>query len=317
MNYRALTFMIVLMVLVALPAQAQPRYTLTELGGFTPVAINTHGVVAGNVGLDSARWTPQHGVELLGSPFSPATGMNDRGEIIGISGGCQAEEDVNDPFIWSEERGFQCIPRVVGSDTYVYGINNEGEIVGQAQQDTGPTSGPLYWASPTSQPKVLMEVSDGAATDINERGEVIGWFQCDLQSPCQDGSFVGDPDGGMTVVSPVPLAIIAINDAGVRLSPDGQLVFRRGATFNIGQPEGCTDTQAVALNNLLLIVGQSVCDGITRAWLWSAIHGFTDLTAAVGSPDWILETAVSINGQGQIVGEGRYQGQPYGYLLTP
>lgn len=55
-----------------------------------------------------------------------------------------------------------------------------------------------------------------------------------------------------------------------------------------------------------------------RGFIWSEPNGMKDLNTLI-SPDsgWLLNTASDINGFGQIVGDGRLNGEAHGFLLTP
>jgi uncharacterized membrane protein len=54
-------------------------------------------------------------------------------------------------------------------------INDAGEIVGSGQSRSGPTV-PFYWSQRTGFIKILEGDVQGTTVDINERGQVAGWF---------------------------------------------------------------------------------------------------------------------------------------------
>jgi hypothetical protein len=56
-----------------------------------------------------------------------------------------------------------------------------------------------------------------------------------------------------------------------------------------------------------------------HAFIWDEAHGFRDLNKVAGAgPEWVLETSLSINDRGEIIGIGDRGGaQDVGYLLVP
>lgn len=124
--------------LVCSPALAQ-SYNVTDLGTFSPVAINATGTVAGNMGMSAAIWTPtasNGGVgttlslgTLSGQTSSAAHGINDSGTVVGTASGTTNDQ----AFTWSISAGMT--PVAVPSDSpnsYGYAINNSGLVAGTA-----------------------------------------------------------------------------------------------------------------------------------------------------------------------------------------
>ena len=135
----------------ALPWQNGTVTNLGSLGGIawnTPGAINNRGVVVGfsdlpgdedgNPNLHAFRWTSESGMEdlktLPGDALSEATGVNDQGQIVGVSFAAGFANPR--AFLW--QNGVMTdLNRLIpaGSSLYLLSandINNEGVITGQA-----------------------------------------------------------------------------------------------------------------------------------------------------------------------------------------
>lgn len=140
---------------------------LGTLGGHqwnTPTAINNHGTVVGFsllAGQDGTRnyeafiWTRQGGMHSLGKPpgdiRSAAFGINDRGQIVGLSRG---GPHVFRAILWEDGNMTDLNTRTVAGSPYLLyanDINDRGEFVGQAL-DLTTGEAPGYVATPTVAP---------------------------------------------------------------------------------------------------------------------------------------------------------------------
>jgi uncharacterized membrane protein len=306
----------------SLSAQAQSQYHLIDLDTFVPVAISDHTLgpeVISNVGSELGRWSKLSGFKFP-APGVPAlaTGASNGGAIVGLGGGCNAEEGVTESFYWTEAHGFQCL-LARGSDTLALGVNNAGEIVGRAIQDTGNVRGALYWPNAASPAENLFFASQAAATAINRQGVAIGWFTCDSHQPCQDGTFVAAPSVDVVVPLVGDFRIVAVtddNDFLITQAGNGYIVapFQ---FYTLGQPIGCTETAYVALNTNLQVIGDSLCEGTRQAWTWTPAIGFRQLTSVLNMRGWEFHRATAINTNGWIVGMASFNGVPHGYALAP
>lgn len=135
------------------PAQS---YELTDLGMFSPTAINIEGKVAGNYQNVAYLWTRQSGLQSLGTlpggTTSSAAAINDVGDVVGTADGAgtvvspyqglpnQDCTNLTQPFIWTHKNGLQGLGTVgfyngtyddwCQIPFYASGLNDLGQEVG-------------------------------------------------------------------------------------------------------------------------------------------------------------------------------------------
>jgi uncharacterized membrane protein len=121
---------------------------------------------------------------LAGDPTSAATALNDRGQVVGISGICGTavgRRSARAAVLWQDG-----VPQDIGNLGGVawntpMAINGGGEVVGFANAPgTVPEDRPnfraFYWSSATGV-RALGELNDGdtsQATGLNDRGQIVG-----------------------------------------------------------------------------------------------------------------------------------------------
>lgn len=78
---------------------------------------------------------------------------------------------------------------------------------------------------------------------------------------------------------------------------------------------GTEHTEPTDVNDNGEVVGISNC----RAFIWNETFGLKDLNSLVDdtAAGWLLYSANGINESGQIVGEGRRNGETRAFVLTP
>ena len=286
----------------------------TPLGGTASgaAAINDLGWVAGdsNISGDAVEnavlWVYGWPINLgtLGGPNSAVLwpGLNDYGQAVGISDTANA-----DPYgeRWScgaffppSHAGHTCVgfrwqlgiitalATLGGNNGFATGINNRGQAVGWAENTVhDPTCNPpqvlqfeaVLWGT-DGQPHLLPPYPgdlDGAATSINDRGQVVG-----ISGICQNA--VGNRS-----------AIHALS-------------WQNGTVTDLGNLGGLAWNTPMALNNHGQVVGFSDLAGDGNgsnpnfhAFLWSSPGPMQDLHTLIGDA---ISEALGINEQGEIVG---------------
>ena len=275
--------------------------------------INNLGWVMGNANLagnqttNAALWIYGRKVDLgtLGGPNSSVAWPvhNTNGMISGI-----AETSIIDPLgeIWScgyffpTFTGHTCqgflwqdgimaaLPTLGGNNGYGAGMNNHGQVVGWAENTTqDPTCNApqvlqfeavvWQWKRNKIETQSLPPLSpdpDGAATDINDGGQVVG-----ISGLCSNAV------GGASAIH--------------------ALLWEDGVPTDLGNLGGQAWNTPSAINNKGEIVGFSNTSGDENAglnphaFLWTKENGMQDLGTLSGDS---VSEAVSINDQGQIVG---------------
>jgi len=113
-----------------------------------------------------------------GDPDSAATAINDRGQVIGISGICQnavGDQSATHALLW--ENGQPTDLGNLGSQVWntPISLNNHGEVVGFANNTLNNSQGFLWTKANGMQPlPYLGDDNAGAAYDINDMGQIVG-----------------------------------------------------------------------------------------------------------------------------------------------
>jgi len=104
-------------------------------------------------------------------------------------------------------------------------------------------------------------------------------------------------------------ALYTITDLGSSSAPlEDNSTKQRAATYPL---------TVTAINNVGQVVGTSLTPEGYRAFTWRGGVKI-DLNHLIPpSAQWQLEQALAINDAGQILGQGRLNGQPHHFLLTP
>ena len=322
---------LLMIVLLALPRFAIAQaYTVTDLGNFSPSAINNAGQVVG----DDTLWDRSKITTIPRLVTNcHAKAINNGGEIIGTSASnmIQAMEEVNDhAFSWKNGL-LRDLGRPAKATDYFYpaGINDEGQIVGASYPS------PYLWENGHfTRLKVLPKrwpdgpINSGAS-GINNHGQIVGYAYL------LNGESYGVLWQGGNLIRLARLhngrqgGAIAINDQGQIVGTSGvanskaihAVIWQNGKCVDLGLLLGQTDSVALAINNAGEVVGTSTRVAqrryVSQAFFWSGGR-MLDLTALLPPRSgWLLESATGINDQGQIVGTGLFHGRQAGFLLTP
>ncbi len=301
------------------PHHRQTHYRVANLGvplgGTTSgaAAINDLGWVAGDSNLSgdlaqhATLWVYGHAFDLgtLGGPNSAVLwpGINDWGEVVGISDTAQAdplgEQWSCGAFFPASHSGHTCVgfvwqwgtmtalPTLGGNNGFATSVNNRGQIVGWAENTVhdptcvapqvlqfeavlwGPRNGQIQQLSPYSGDP------DSAATAINDEGQVVG-----ISGICQNAV------GNQTAIHAV--------------------LWQNGRVINLGSLGGTAWNTPMAINNRGQVVGFSDLTGDDnganpnfQAFLWTASGGMQNLGTLPGDA---ISEALGINEQGQVVG---------------
>jgi probable HAF family extracellular repeat protein len=150
--------------------------------GSGAVAINNNGVAvgvsytAGFTVLHSAAWYDGK-IELLpplasGDILTEANMINDRGQIVGESGPNYWAN--YSAVLWDHDKIID-LGTLGGLASAAYGINNFGQIVGQAQTASGDWHASLWENGAITDLGVFGSDPFGGANSINDRGQIVGF----------------------------------------------------------------------------------------------------------------------------------------------
>lgn len=262
-------------------------------------------LVTASVGAGPAS-TPYRIVDLgslLGpGPGAMAHGINDRGQIVGISQlSAGGEEDIVHAVLW-DRGGITDLGTLAGrGESYARAINNSGQIVGHSGSNA------VLWdhGAIVDLGSIDQDCTDGYcfsyAIAINDRGQIVGYGS--EPGPAQsDHAILWDhgtiADLGTLTGSGRSMAV-AINDrgqiAGISDAADGMphaVIWDQGTITDLGLLPGINSALAAALNNRGQVVGNS---GYPVIWQQPAV--ITRLEMPAG-----YTTTTAINNRGQVVG---------------
>ncbi len=253
-------------------------------------------------------------------------------------------------FVWEDGR-MQALPTLGGNNGFATGANNLGAVVGWAENSVhDPTCTPpqvlqfrpVVWEPLTRRAHALAVLpgdTSGAATAINDRGQVAGISgTCDQAVGRYTAAHAVLWDNG-TVIDignlgdnawNTPMAIDQRGDiAGFAAlpgsDPDGPTLHaflwtRGGGIRDLGTLPGDAISEALGINNLRQVVGLSCnASGACRAFLWQG-GVMTDLNTLV-APGYsgVLTDAQDINDRGEITGQASIAstGEVPAFLAVP
>ncbi len=156
--------------------------TLTSLGasgygdGITyATCINNIGQVAGGASFGAMSWkgTTPTGLAVNNGFSNVASGINDRGEVVGDAGIYATGDTV--ATAWNGTTA-TVLPSLGGNNSYAYAVNNAGEIVGSANiAPNSQTYRATVWQGNTVTILDSLGGSKSFAYAVNNTGEVVGY----------------------------------------------------------------------------------------------------------------------------------------------
>jgi probable HAF family extracellular repeat protein len=293
--------------------------------------INDLSQVVGSVSIgrqQSILWNSNGTVKAVWSNSGPgldsAVSINNWGQVACVSGP-GSHVSGRCPYIW--KNGIKTNIGKCGGSADVYAINDAVQVVGS------DIASPFVWKDGVTTPLSVLDsnsgYSDSQALGINNKGQIVGYSPTSTTVHAvlwNNGSIkdLGTLPGGNSSKA------LGINRQGqvVGWSDDRNamkraVLWENDAIKDLRLLDG-NATIATSINNLGTVVGYSFTilagSSIEKpqyAFVWKngMMRNLNRLLPA--NSGWELNTARAINNRGQIVGEGKYNGQQSAYLLTP
>lgn len=334
----------------------QPRrYTLTDLGpASTPFSqatgVNNPGLVTG---LDLAPDGTQHAVLWyegmftdisqpgLGGPNSGAGGVNQFGQVIGVAE--TPDTDPNNENFCGYGTGLQCLtflwqngvmtplPTLGGTNANYGGINNRGEVVGFAEENTVDSECPgtvavnglgpqvldfeaVVWGPGPGEIRKLQPLkgdSVGFACSINDSSQVVG-----TSGKCSNTILPGPAAGPHAVLWEKDGSVHDLGNLGGTVNPAVLAVGNAALSINNrGQVSGVSALPASTATGCPGDPPNPVCFPF-HPFLWTQETGMRDLGVLPGD---FVGAGLAINNNGEVVGPsfsspGPTSGNPRAFL---
>lgn len=338
-------------------AQAQPTFSLTDLGELPgggnrswAQGINNLGHVVGGSLISTSTygyrpyvWTPEHGMKQL-TGFGEGAGaleINDDDVIGGTTGCLGGCPNVINYYGWRWQGNVATgagTTTSLGSISQPWGLNDSGQFVGPNIPATGAYQSILATPNGASPPVFTYtnlghlngSTNASFAHAVNEAGQVVGWATSSLGTQ----PYIWTAATGMQALTPTALgAARGINDLGQvvgYLSTAGN-TFASAFLWSAADglvTLGAVDWEPEGINNLGWVVGcKSTGDcgnnrNGTVGYLWTPDSGLNDLLSLIDPADPLLagltiNNVPGINDLGQIVVNATRGGVQHAYLLTP
>ena len=161
---------------------------LGTLGGATAIArdISNSGRIVGGSRIADGRnraFVYDHGMMIglpsLGGPFDEATGINERGWMVGSA--VYSGQQVRRAVLW-RNGGIEDLGTLGGTTARAWRINERGDVVGQARTGTGQTHA-FLWRHGAMQDLGTLGGATSVAFGVNDAGVVVGLSETGVVHP--------------------------------------------------------------------------------------------------------------------------------------
>jgi probable HAF family extracellular repeat protein len=203
----------------------------------------------------------------IGETYSQATGINNSGQIVGVSAGSDGEPH---PFIWSAHAGMQILQ--TDSAFVPQDINENGVVAGYID------SCAAIWSS-TLGLKTLGE-RGGVASSVNDSGYVTGWAGRNVY-PYSEKAYIWSLDGTVTELCSTSESISWAFD----INSHNQVAGTASSEAFVWEPDngmqylgtlGGSTSSAYAINDAGTVVGIADTEGDTQSvFCWTKSGGMS------------------------------------------
>jgi probable HAF family extracellular repeat protein len=333
--------LLLLIASVATVRAQSAQYTVTDLGPFFyPHAINDSGQVAGSFinGTGAAMLYSEGVLKVITPPdgrSAQAWGINNLGDVAGevmfcdiVDGNCVNAR--SRAFIYNSSRNtYNVLGTLGGNSSRAYAINDFDQVTGYSDIDTvsSVSHAFIFRDGMFTDIGAALGSAGTLAQSINANGQVAGFASSNTAAR---GAFLYD--SGVFLFFEPNGSARDINNRGELVggfggNDDGSgraFLYTHGARLDIGTLGG-SFAGASAVNNLGQVVGRSgpsfFDPSSLRAFIYdggvvgSVMKDLNTLVPTVGGR--VLIEATDINDAGQIVANGKLNGEDHGFLLTP
>lgn len=320
----------------------ETRYRVTDLGvlpehqSSRAFSVNNHCVVVGEstqgfFTQDAFAWKTggaMHVCANFGVGQTAALGVSDGGYVtgthFGVDGVCHGWVLRGEQVRGQGEKLID-LGTLGGNFCAPYAVSDKGDVVG-VSHNAEYKNHAFLWCGGTMT-DLFPQFDFSVATDINDAGEIIGFFQSESGASVAflrsaDGQILGLGTLGGEHAVALGMCDLASGETHPRVVGSSYLttgyrhafLFENGKMHDLGTleneaGENDTTSEAFEINNHGVVIGESVSLGApARAFVWSRENGMKDLQSLICDfgRDFHLERVTDINDHGQIVGWGYF-----------
>jgi probable HAF family extracellular repeat protein len=204
---------------------------------------------------------------------------------------------------------FNALPSLGGTQASALGINNRGEVVGDASLKGSPDAYPAMW-TPRGEAHVL-DSRPGTARGVNDDGTIVGTIGYALPVYWKAGV-------EHALDAPAGSRAYAINAHGTMTGVDNLMYpcyLTKTRTINYGGVPQSSWDQGLAINDRMDVVGQSYMRGYPVGYIVAHVHLHDHATLPLPSLAG-QGAAFGINGHGLIVGQNWSSDSSGQYVLS-
>ena len=242
-------------------------------------AVNRHGVIAGYLYdggfvLRAAIWSVGGSAQILPDHTAWAFAINDSGVVAGQ---VMPAPGTGRAFRWTPGTGVESLPTLGGTSAVGRGINNAGDVVGDAFRVEQAQRIAAWWTPDGAVVDLgTLGGAESSAADVNNHGQIVGWS---LNAGGERRAFLF-ANGTMvdlnTLLEPesgwVLLSANAINDAG-QIAGEGQ--FAGDVRAFLLTPPVSSDTTPPVISAAVASPGS----------IWPPRHQMVDVAVRVSATD--------------------------------
>jgi len=306
-------------------------YSATHIGPGQALAVNHLGHAVGTAPVIGAWFWNGSTQQSIGT--GTATAINDSDVVAGYLGTSGA-------WVWDKTNGRQALPDMIGgTNSYAYGINNAGVIVGQAAvplpgSPAGFTYAAVEWIN--LKPKILPSITtyDAAeATAINASGVVVGWERTNPSGTSPSAIIAvqwtngiahalqplkGGTGGTAYAISPtgdvVGLETIAFQNS----TTTHAVIWKAGGTAtDLGPGNSAPLSQALGVSGATIVGYTGVVQTGSTGVLFNGSAVVSLQSVMCVQPGQTFYQATGVNDSGMIVANSMVNYLSQAYLLTP
>jgi probable HAF family extracellular repeat protein len=277
----------------------------------------------------------------LGGTFSIAFSVSRVGDV---AGGATLANGSEHPFLWTEYEGMRDLGTLGGPNGNATGPNGRGELAALSETTKPDPLGEDFcgfgthlmclaavWKDGKLRPLPTLGGTNGQATGLNDRGELIGIAETDKIDPTcappqrlrYEGALWGPKEDQIEELRPLPGDTvgfaIGINNKGDAVGATGTcantvlfplsiaphaVLWRNGSPINLGNLGGKSVNVAAAINDRGEVVGTASLPGDTvdPAFVWTERTGMINIGMLTGDKSGLPGGFGGINNLGQVVG---------------